>query len=156
MIKVFVTVGTTPFDDLIKYLDDQDWNGVEIIAQISEKATFKPKNIEWFEFCDNIDFYYKNYNVIISHAGAGSVYKLLELNKKCIFVPNTSMKDNHQEDICRFLSENNFAEILRLKNKEQKTKELIEKTVKTEFNSYTNSNSMLLATAILETIVQKK
>lgn len=156
MIKVFVTVGTTPFDALIKHLDQQDWNGIEIIAQISDEASFIPRNIEYFEFCDNIDFYYKNYDVIISHAGAGSIYKLLELHKKCIFVPNTTMKDNHQEDICRFVSENNFAEIFRLKNKELHIIKLIKQTLISGFNTYTNTNSMLLATTIFETLVNKK
>ena len=113
MIKVFVTVGTTPFDNLIKFCDDNiDFSKFEVIAQVSKHSKYNPQNIKTIDFVKNIDTFYDAADIVISHAGAGSVFKLLEKNKKSIFVNNYTMKDNHQEDICRFVQDNNYALVL--------------------------------------------
>lgn len=132
MKKIFITVGTTPFDELIKFCDQTiDTKKFNIFAQISPYAKYKPLNFEYIEYTQNIDEYYNNYDLIISHAGAGSVYKLLELNKKTIFVPNYTMKDDHQIDICNFIEKKNYALVMKINQKDID----INKTINESFNS---------------------
>lgn len=106
-MKVLVTVGTTPFEDLIKFLDMHSFENIEYIFQISN-GDYKPKNFEYFEFTKNIDKFYKDSDFIICHAGAGTIYKLLDLNKKMIVVPNSNRVDPHQFEIARFINRNNY------------------------------------------------
>jgi beta-1,4-N-acetylglucosaminyltransferase len=105
---IFVTVGTTPFDSLIEYLDNIE-SQKEIILQISKDAKYKPKNKKYFEFIGNINDYYERASLIITHAGAGSIYNLLEKDKKIIIVPNTERIDNHQLDITEYMKNENYA-----------------------------------------------
>lgn len=108
-MKVLVTVGTTRFDSLIKYLD-------ETFAGLSHAFTFQiadgkyiPVNFPYFRFSPDINTYYKASDLVICHAGAGTIYKLLEMKKKIIIVPNTERIDNHQLDIASYMAANGYA-----------------------------------------------
>jgi beta-1,4-N-acetylglucosaminyltransferase len=108
-MKILVTVGTTIFDSLIKFIDEKfHKNEYEIIFQISE-GKYTPKNFSYFRYSENIDFYYENCDVVITHAGAGSVYRLLELKKKIIIIPNIERVDKHQVEIAEYMNENGHA-----------------------------------------------
>ena len=107
-MKIFVTVGTTSFDDLIMYLDNLDTEN-EIIFQISDDHKYIPVNHKYFTFTDDIEEYYNMSDVVITHSGAGSVYRLLELKKKIIIVPNMTRVDGHQMDLANFMKDNKFA-----------------------------------------------
>lgn len=105
---IFVTVGTTPFDSLIEYVDNMETNE-EIVLQISNDAKYIPKNKKYFHYIDNIHDYYKKASFVITHAGAGSIYNLLEQNKKIIIVPNIERIDTHQLDITEYMKKENYA-----------------------------------------------
>lgn len=107
-MKLFITVGTTPFNSLVKYLDKHLQLDTNAIFQVGQKGT-KPNNFESFTFSTDIDDYYNSADIIISHAGAGSVYRLLELKKRLILVPNLERHDDHQIEIARYMAENNHA-----------------------------------------------
>lgn len=146
MINIFITVGTTPFDELIKFCDENiDLLKYKVFAQISNESEYKVENVDFVKFTNEIEKYYKKADIVISHAGAGSVYKLLEMNKRTIFVPNFTMKDNHQDDICRFVQDNNYAEVLDVRYN-QNINELLDKIINKDkdFNLYSNSNSNLV------------
>ena len=106
--NIFVTVGTTPFDELIKYVDKEILDK-KIICQISNFAKYKPKNHKYFNFIENIEDYYNWADLIICHAGAGTVYKLLEMRKKIIIIPNTYRVDKHQIDLSEFVRKKKYA-----------------------------------------------
>ena len=145
MINVFITVGTTPFDELIKFCDNNiDTTKFKVLAQTSNHSRYIANNITTIEFTDNIDKLYKSADIIISHAGAGSVYKILERNKKAIFVPNFTMKDNHQDDICRFVKDNHYALTLDIRETMDLNTILFSITKKT-FTRYLTANSTLIA-----------
>ena len=151
MIKVFITIGTTPFDELIKLCDKNiDLNSFQVLAQISDKAKYRPKNIEFIEFTNKIMTLYNKADIIISHAGAGSIYNLLELQKKSIFVPNFIMKDGHQNDICKFIENNNYAKVMNLKNININT--ILKDTYKKQFNKYKKQDSDDLINEIITLI----
>ena len=107
-MKIFVTVGTTAFDDLIMNLDNLDTED-EIIFEISDDHKYIPVNHKYFTFKDDIEEYYNMSDIIITHSGAGSVYMLLELKKKIIIVPNMARIDGHQIDLANFMKDNKFA-----------------------------------------------
>lgn len=107
-MKIFVTVGTTAFDDLIKHMDNLSLED-EIIFQISDAHKYVPSNHKYFSFTDNIENYYNVSDIIITHSGAGSVYRLLELKKKIIIVPNMTRVDTHQMDLANYMKDNKFA-----------------------------------------------
>lgn len=108
-MKILVTVGTTRFDSLIEFIDKNISNiNYNITMQIAD-GFYKPKNFKYFTYIESIDNYYENSDLIICHAGAGTIYQLLEMKKKLIIVPNLDRIDKHQSDICNYMSKNKFA-----------------------------------------------
>lgn len=109
-MKIFVTVGTTPFDSLIKHIDSNIINNYEIIAQIST-GKYKPQHMEFFDYTSEIEKYYNWADIVVTHAGAGSVYKLLEKNKNIIVIPNLDRVDKHQLELAKYVEINNYAQV---------------------------------------------
>ena len=109
-MKVLVTVGTTKFDSLISFLDMAllRYKHVEPIFQIGG-GDYKPKNFDYFEFTPDINDYYVSADIVITHAGAGTIYKLLALNKKIFMVPNLERIDFHQMEIAEYMSSKGHA-----------------------------------------------
>lgn len=109
-MNIFITVGTTPFEELIRICDNisDDFGHWHFTAQTAN-SKYIPRKIEHFEFTNKIETHYKAADLIICHAGAGTVYKLLEDGKKIIVVPNTNRRENHQLELCKFLEDNNLA-----------------------------------------------
>jgi len=109
-MNVFVTVGTTSFDRLVKASDEcaSIIKEYDFIFQIAD-GSYTPLNGSSFGFVDSVDSYYNHSDIVITHAGAGSVYNLLELHKKLVVVPNLERVDKHQRDLAGFLEENNYA-----------------------------------------------
>ncbi|NMU71939.1 glycosyltransferase, partial [Vibrio parahaemolyticus] len=110
-INILVTVGTTAFDVLITVIDEsfKHDQSVNIIAQISSSSNYTPKYIESFEFSDDFDSFVESADIIITHAGAGSVYSMLEKGKKLVVVPNLTRVDDHQLELAKYVQNNNFA-----------------------------------------------
>lgn len=150
MIRVFITVGTTPFDELIRRCDQELANGgFQCVAQMSEFSTYTPKNIDAFPFVKDISKHLQNADIIISHAGAGNVYSILEEHYKVIFVPNHTLKDGHQEDICNFIEKNHYASVFRLETTDSLLQK-IDYTLAEKFNVYSNDNSEELVQSIFQ------
>jgi beta-1,4-N-acetylglucosaminyltransferase len=117
----FITVGTTEFDALIKVIDTTEClnqlrkmgfhtliiqygrgkyiplpgerHGIQIISY-----TFKPTLKEDMEKAD----------LIISHAGAGSVMESLRLRKPLVVVVNNALMDNHQIELAEALGRDGY------------------------------------------------
>jgi beta-1,4-N-acetylglucosaminyltransferase len=105
---IFVTVGTTAFDSLIKSVDDiSNQIKQEIICQIAN-GKYIPKNCEYFRFKSSIEKELRNADLVICHGGAGTLFKLMTLNKKVISIPNLERDDKHQTDLIDKLSKENY------------------------------------------------
>lgn len=105
---IFVTVGTTAFDSLIRSVDDiSDQINEEIVCQIAD-GKYIPKSCRYFRFSSSVDQEFARADLIICHGGAGTLFKLLALNKKVISVPNLDRKDKHQTDLIDKLSGENY------------------------------------------------
>ncbi|XP_011647069.1 UDP-N-acetylglucosamine transferase subunit ALG13 homolog [Pogonomyrmex barbatus] len=114
---VFVTVGTTKFDDLIttvlspailEALSARNYK--RLILQIGN-SNLEPdctarcgfQKIEIFKLSPSIGEYMQLANLVISHAGAGSVLEALEYHKHLIVVTNNLLMDNHQIELAEQL-----------------------------------------------------
>lgn len=49
-----------------------------------------------FDYCKNLDEYYKKADLVICRSGAGTLFETLFFQKKCITIPLESCADNHQ------------------------------------------------------------
>ena len=108
-MRVLVTVGTTRFDSLIRYIDEVFADSlIAFTFQIAD-GKYEPVNFPFFTFSNDIETYYRESDLVICHAGAGTIYKLLEIKKKIIIVPNTERTDNHQLDITSYMGANGYA-----------------------------------------------
>jgi UDP-N-acetylglucosamine transferase subunit ALG13 len=100
--SIFVTVGTQlPFDRLITAVDS--WAGqnsqTDIFAQVGESAAL-PFNLEsqarltMKEFAGQV----ADADLLISHAGMGSIITALDLGKPIIILPRLAMHGEHRND----------------------------------------------------------
>ena len=103
-MNILVTVGTTRFDSLIRYVDTAFRDSDYRFTLQTAGGSYPPVHFPHFTFSNDIDTYYREADLVISHAGAGSIYRLMELGRKVIVVPNLERKDQHQLDIARHMS----------------------------------------------------
>lgn len=108
-MNVFVTVGTTRFDALVNACDSLalSFDGDFTIQHCNPELILR--NAHGQAFFDDIFERYSDADIVITHAGAGSIFKLLELGKKILVVPNFDRADAHQSDIARYIEERQFA-----------------------------------------------
>lgn len=119
--NVFVTVGTTRFDELIaaitdpKVLDTLYCNGYhKLVLQIGRgdeidqehiKQAKYPIRVEQYRFKQSIRDDYNSADLVIGHAGAGTCLESLELKKRLLVVVNEKLHDNHQLELARKLQQ---------------------------------------------------
>ncbi|OKY24643.1 PssE/Cps14G family polysaccharide biosynthesis glycosyltransferase [Thalassotalea sp. PP2-459] len=107
-MNIFVTLGTTPFPELlaeVNKLQNQTADNFVIQSVSGDLTRFN----ESFSYTNDIQYWYQWADIIITHAGAGSTYNLLELNKKLVLVPNTFRKDKHQLELAKYIESKNYA-----------------------------------------------
>lgn len=115
--KVFVTVGTTQFDDLIattlsapslqqlkslkcRHLLIQYGTGSDVDAAAIESAGQRYGiTVECYRLRKNISEDIVSSDLVISHAGAGSCIEVLTARKPLIVVINEKLMDNHQTEL---------------------------------------------------------
>ncbi len=130
-LKLFITVGTTEFDELIKQLDSvvfvdsvKSLGYSEVRVQIG-RSKFDCEGLQYLQknnqYCKeiNVDIYrYKDSllsdmqtaDVIIGHAGAGTVLDVLvSCQKPMIIVVNDTLQGNHQNELANALQSMNAA-----------------------------------------------
>ena len=101
---IFVTVGAQmPFDRLIRAVDE--WAGnrgrQDVFAQIGRTA-LRPENIEWTGFLEPAAFREKveEADVIVAHAGVGTILTALEFGKPALVMPRRAdlkeTRNDHQ------------------------------------------------------------
>ncbi|XP_056625318.1 UDP-N-acetylglucosamine transferase subunit ALG13 homolog [Triplophysa dalaica] len=116
MKTVFVTVGTTSFDDLIVTLTSNecekaliDRGYTDMVLQVGRGSVVPDPEIcsgltlQVFRFKDSISEDIRQADLIISHAGAGSCLEALGANKPLLVVVNDKLMDNHQVELAKQL-----------------------------------------------------
>lgn len=116
MKTVFVTVGTTSFDDLIESITCPEavqvlkTRGYErLVLQVGRGSLLPAADscpqvkLEVFRFKSSIQEDMKQADLVISHAGAGSCLEALGAGKPLLVVVNDKLMDNHQLELARQL-----------------------------------------------------
>ncbi|XP_038603628.1 putative bifunctional UDP-N-acetylglucosamine transferase and deubiquitinase ALG13 [Tachyglossus aculeatus] len=116
MRSVFVTVGTTRFDELVACLSAiegvrtiEDLGYRRLVLQIG-KGTVAPEpfasaefTLEVYRYKDSLKEDIQKADLVISHAGAGSCLEILEAKKPLVVVINDKLMDNHQLELAQKL-----------------------------------------------------
>lgn len=109
---IFCTVGTGSFDQLVAAVIDLEMENLVIQAGSFDLISYpSKKTTRVFNYCTNVEFvnYCDSAELIITHAGAGTVFESLEKSKKLIVVPNLVRLDQHQKELGLYLEEHNLA-----------------------------------------------
>jgi len=102
---LFVTVGTTDFDDLVQTMDHLASELDEkVVAQIG-KGNYIPAHMEYFRFAPALDPYFEMARIVISHGGLGTILEVLKKGRKLIGINNTDRYDLHQEELLEVFEE---------------------------------------------------
>ncbi|CAJ2641486.1 unnamed protein product [Trifolium pratense] len=110
---IFVTVGTTCFDALVKAVDSETLQKellakgyTHLLIQMGRGSYLPTKSegdcnlvVDYFTFSSSIADHIKSASLIISHAGSGSIFETLKLGKPLIVVVNEDLMDNHQSEL---------------------------------------------------------
>lgn len=108
---IFITVGSQlPFDRMIQAVDEIAplFPGKEFVAQVFG-MTYQAKNIKTLEFISPTEFndYVQQAELVISHAGTGTILSVGEMQKPLIVFPRLGKlketRNNHQVDTCVML-----------------------------------------------------
>lgn len=98
---IFVTVGNQlPFNRLIQTVDAWAKSAkLDVFAQIGD-SKFKPKHIEYELFLDSQRFEDKlqKAELVIAHAGMGTIITCLDLAKQIIVMPRLAQYKEHRND----------------------------------------------------------
>ena len=99
---IFVTVGTQlPFDRLVAAVDA--WAGRtgrrDVFAQIGP-SELKPRFVEYRDFVSPADFSrrFADAELVISHAGMGSILTAMNLGKPILVMPRSASLHEHRND----------------------------------------------------------
>jgi len=114
---IFVIVGSQkfPFERLIREMDRLVEKGIvqdEVVAQIGVSA-YEPQHMKWQRFMDKEDFdhHIENCDLLVTHAGEGSIMTGLLKKRKVIAVPRFEKLgehvSDHQLEIARALEKQN-------------------------------------------------
>jgi len=122
--NIFITVGTTEFDELIERIDNAAF--VDLLMSCScqrltiqiGRGLIEPSQLPGlcqargifyvcFRFKPNLSVDMESSDLIISHCGAGSILEALSLKKPLIVVVNETLQENHQSELAYELSAGN-------------------------------------------------
>ncbi|XP_058060043.1 UDP-N-acetylglucosamine transferase subunit ALG13 homolog [Anopheles bellator] len=121
--NVFVTVGTTQFEELVNavvstaVLQQLERLGCEALTiQTGTGSTPELKcvqdrskiRISCYDLKSNIGEDIKQADLVISHAGAGSCIEVLEACRPLVVVVNESLMNNHQTELAERLSRDDY------------------------------------------------
>lgn len=120
--RVFVTVGTTTFDELIQTVLSEDFVQILIHCGFSELVIQAGKggqevplpkfpdnfNILVFEYKPSLKEDLRRASLVISHGGSGSITESLSLKKPLIVVTNEKLMNNHQQELSDHLSHEGY------------------------------------------------
>jgi beta-1,4-N-acetylglucosaminyltransferase len=96
---IFVTVGTTDFDGLVRAADMLARDASERFVVQYGAGTYVPENCESFRFARSLHAYLSDADLVVSHGGLGTVVEVLLQGTPLVAVANPDRFDDHQEEI---------------------------------------------------------
>ncbi|KAG7379751.1 N-acetylglucosaminyldiphosphodolichol N-acetylglucosaminyltransferase catalytic subunit alg13 [Phytophthora pseudosyringae] len=119
-MRAFVTVGTTKFDALVAALDTDACLSALVARGFTSlrmqighgehlpRAAFPGLELSFYRHDPQYKGDVARADLVISHAGAGSVMDGLALQKKLVVVVNTALMDNHQAELAEAMAGRKF------------------------------------------------
>ncbi|MEB4592643.1 PssE/Cps14G family polysaccharide biosynthesis glycosyltransferase [Candidatus Thiothrix sp. Deng01] len=110
--RILVITGTTGFDSLVRNIDENREleGGFDITLQTGDGA-YKPRYKSFFDFDKGLKNRLSEYDFFITHAGAGTIFMLLEQKMRVLVVPNTERADKHQIELAQYVKSNNLCAV---------------------------------------------
>lgn len=124
--QIFITVGTTEFDEFIRIIDE-DSKFIDALVKIhcdvlviqigrgeyepnllQERCTVNNINLTVFRFHPTLSTEMIAADLVISHCGAGSILEAMSLQKNLIVVVNSTLQGNHQSELALAMSSANY------------------------------------------------
>jgi len=96
---IFVTVGTTDFDALVRAMDELAPGLDEPVVAQTGRGQFQPRHMEHFCFAPSLDAYYDQARLVVAHGGLGTLIEVMERGIKLIGLSNPDRYDRHQDDL---------------------------------------------------------
>lgn len=145
---IFISLGTQKFqfNRLLKYIDEKikcQEISEEVFAQIGY-STYIPQSYEYKDFLDKNEFesIIEKSNLLITHAGVGTIIAAMKYEKPIIVVPRLSKFEEHVDDHQLQIAEAFSRKNLIISNGE-KIEDLIDninKAPQFKFEKYISSN----------------
>lgn len=113
-MNILVTVGTTRYDKLIAQVaslaSSSEMSEHVFFCQRADGLSFpETDNYKEMDYIPYIEKRYPEFDLVITHAGAGSIFSLIDNGKKIIIVPNLDRIDKHQADIAQYMGEHDYS-----------------------------------------------
>lgn len=155
-MKVLVTVGsmvekkfTRLFNIIEELCEEGIFNGDDVIAQVGFDA-YEPINYKAFDMVGDEDFkkIISESDLIITHAGTGTVTTCLKMGKKVIIFPRMAKfnehYDDHQLELAKLFTKDKY--VLCAKNKEELKQCInqVDKFIQRKFISNNNKINRLI------------
>src|SRR4051812_40007918 len=138
---IFVTVGTTSFDALIKAVDQLAPSlSRPVVMQIGSGAIVPAHATAWFRFAPSLDQWYERASLVVSHGGSGTLVEVLRRGRRLIGVSNPDLYDRHQDDL---LAEFEQAGYLVWCRDLERLKQAIRQAEQAAFRSYSSARCTL-------------
>lgn len=108
--SVLILTGNTPFSALEKMVLElsRQIPDITFTLQSIQPLVSSSVNLHLTEFISEARF--KEYDLIITHAGAGTVFYLLNCKLPFIAIPNLERRDQHQIELYNWLKNNNYSQ----------------------------------------------
>jgi beta-1,4-N-acetylglucosaminyltransferase len=119
--RLFVTVGTTSFDALLAALDRPkvvatlrargftsvavQFGRGEASGRVRNLVSRPGLEVSMFAFKPSLEAEMRASDLVITHAGAGSIFECLAVEKPCLVVVNERLMGNHQAELAEALAE---------------------------------------------------
>lgn len=104
---IFVTVGSTRFDALIKAVDELAAArklSMPVICQIGS-GDYEPQHCEHFRYAPSLEPWLEKAGLLVCHGGTGSVFAAFRHQKRFVAIANTQLADDHQTELLSKLGE---------------------------------------------------
>jgi beta-1,4-N-acetylglucosaminyltransferase len=105
---IFVTVGTTRFDELVEAMDKIAPELHEEVIIQAGNHKYRPNNCTYFKFDNDLLKYFNKASIVVAHGGAGITFEVLNLGRKLISVENPQVLEGHQGDLLGKLSQEGY------------------------------------------------